>query len=67
MIGEAFREDSDQVCGAVVQLRTKGDKLAVWTKYADKTESVMTIGYVMEKRSFISYRIIIMKSVSEGK
>ena len=46
LIGEAFGEDSDQVCGAVVNIRAKGDKLAVWTQFADKSESVLHIGYV---------------------
>ena len=44
LIGEAFGEDSDQVCGAVINIRPKGDKLAVWTQFADKQESVMHIG-----------------------
>lgn len=32
LIGEAFGEDSDYICGAVVQIRNKGDKLAIWTR-----------------------------------
>ena len=44
LIGEAFGDDSDQVCGAVVNIRHKGDKLAVWTGIADNAESVMKIG-----------------------
>lgn len=46
MIGEAFDEYSDDVCGAVVNIRTKGDKIALWTADASKTKSegVLSIG-----------------------
>lgn len=44
MIGEAFNEYSDDVCGAVVNIRTKGDKIGVWTSNADSPDSVMQIG-----------------------
>jgi len=50
LIGEAFGEDSDHVCGAVVQLRGKGDKLAVWTNEADNAESVVKIGKSFKER-----------------
>jgi len=51
LIGEAFGEDSDQVCGAVVNIRHKGDKLAVWTAVADdNAESVMKIGRMFKER-----------------
>lgn len=44
MIGEAFNEYSDDVCGAVVNVRTKGDKIGVWTSNANNENSVMEIG-----------------------
>lgn len=50
LIGESFGEDSDQVCGAVVNLRPKGDKLAVWTSHADRHDSVMKIGKQFKER-----------------
>lgn len=50
LIGESFGEDSEQICGAVVNLRPKGDKLAVWTSHADKHESVMKIGKQFKER-----------------
>ncbi|XP_038867585.1 eukaryotic translation initiation factor 4E-1A-like [Salvelinus namaycush] len=31
LVGEAFDDHSDDVCGAVVNIRTKGDKLVIWT------------------------------------
>ncbi|KAL6267108.1 eukaryotic translation initiation factor 4E-like [Pogonomyrmex barbatus] len=50
MIGEAFNEYSDDVCGAVVNVRTKGDKLGVWTSNADCADSVMEIGRKLKER-----------------
>lgn len=44
MIGEAFNEHSDDVCGAVVNVRPKGDKLGIWTADANRSTSVMEIG-----------------------
>jgi len=50
LIGEAFGDDSDSVCGAVVNIRHKGDKLAVWTGIADNGESVMKVGKQFKER-----------------
>lgn len=33
MIGEQF-ESGDEICGAVVNVRARGDKISVWTKNA---------------------------------
>lgn len=44
LIGEAFGEYSDSVCGAVVQIRTKGDKLAIWTNNASDQDANLSIG-----------------------
>ncbi|XP_020300549.1 eukaryotic translation initiation factor 4E-like isoform X1 [Pseudomyrmex gracilis] len=50
MIGEAFDEYSDDVCGAVVNVRPKGDKLGVWTSNAESADSVMEIGRKLKER-----------------
>ena len=47
LVGEGFGDDSDDVCGAVVQLRGKGDKLAIWTRDCTKKESILRIGRIM--------------------
>jgi len=60
LIGEAFGEDSDQVCGAVINIRPKGDKLAVWTQFADKQESVMHIGKMFKERLTLPTKFPIM-------
>lgn len=44
MIGEAFDEYSDDVCGAVMNIRPKGDKIGIWTGDGTRTNSIMEIG-----------------------
>lgn len=50
LIGEAFDEQSDDICGAVVNIRPKGDKLAVWTADAKNPENNMKIGRTLKQR-----------------
>lgn len=44
LLGESFEEYSGEVCGAVVNIRTKGDKIALWTSEAENKAGVMHIG-----------------------
>ena len=44
MIGEQFEDASDEVRGAVVNIRPKGDKLALWTGHYDRREETTRIG-----------------------
>ena len=44
LVGEAFDDYSDEVCGAVVNIRNKGDKIAVWTSDYENREAVTHIG-----------------------
>eukprot|EP00117_Sycon_ciliatum_P048950 scpid82380/ scgid34783/ Eukaryotic translation initiation factor 4E; eIF-4F 25 kDa subunit; mRNA cap-binding protein len=48
LVGEGFGEDSDDVCGAVVQVRNKGDKLAIWTRDFQNKDSVVRIGKIFK-------------------
>ncbi|KAG7226319.1 hypothetical protein INR49_003071 [Caranx melampygus] len=50
LVGEAFDDYSDEVCGAVVNIRTKGDKIAVWTSDYENREAVTHIGRVYKER-----------------
>ncbi|XP_064117011.1 eukaryotic translation initiation factor 4E-like isoform X2 [Macrobrachium nipponense] len=50
LIGEAFEDHSDEVCGAVVNVRSKGDKIGVWTADAKKSESILKIGHTLKER-----------------
>lgn len=60
LIGEAFDEQSDDICGAVVNIRPKGDKLAVWTADARNAENNLKIGRTLKQR------LNIPKTVSIG-
>lgn len=46
MIGEGFDDFSNDICGAVVNIRPKNDKLALWTGDAGSQQSVIEIGYI---------------------
>ena len=46
LIGEAFEEYSDEISGAVVNIRNKGDKLGLWTQDASRSEATKRIGLV---------------------
>lgn len=46
LVGESFDEASEDVCGAVVNVRPKGDKIAIWTSNCQNRDAIMTIGYV---------------------
>lgn len=45
LVGESFDEASEDVCGAVVNVRPKGDKIAIWTSNCQNREAIMTIGW----------------------
>lgn len=44
LIGEAFDDETDEICGAVINIRMKGDKIALWTRDAENMDSNMKIG-----------------------
>lgn len=44
LVGESFDEASDDVCGAVVNVRPKGDKISIWTSNCQNRDAIMTIG-----------------------
>lgn len=44
LIGEGFGPYSRDVCGAVINVRAKGDKIAVWTTNTENAEAVTHIG-----------------------
>ncbi|CAH1113723.1 unnamed protein product [Psylliodes chrysocephalus] len=58
LIGEAF-ENSDEVCGAVVNIRHKGDKIAVWTADAQNGNAVLEIGRKLKERLHIPARVML--------
>ncbi|XP_023678241.1 eukaryotic translation initiation factor 4E family member 1c isoform X3 [Paramormyrops kingsleyae] len=50
LIGESFDEASDDICGAVVNVRPKGDKISIWTVNCQNREAIMTIGQHYKER-----------------
>ena len=52
LVGEVFGESSDEVCGAVVQVRNRGDKMAIWTANGKKEDCIMNIGWVLYNIGF---------------
>ncbi|XP_075130801.1 eukaryotic translation initiation factor 4E type 1B [Leptodactylus fuscus] len=59
LIGEAFGEYSEEVCGAVINIRAKGDKIAIWTREAENREAVTHIGKVYKERLGLSSKVVI--------
>ena len=50
LIGEAFEEYSDDICGAVVNIRPKGDKLSIWTADCSNRDGILKIGQKLKER-----------------
>lgn len=48
LVGEEL-EDGDEICGAVVSLRTKVDRIQLWTRSKDDVEKLNGIGRKMVK------------------
>jgi len=59
LIGEAFDEQSDDVCGAVVNIRGKGDKLAMWTTDSTRIDANRKIGKKFKERLNIPPKMLI--------
>jgi translation initiation factor 4E len=57
LIGEAFGEDSDQICGAVINIRAKMDKIAIWTSESKNKESILNIGRTLKARTHFDMQI----------
>ncbi|RXM30505.1 Eukaryotic translation initiation factor 4E-1A [Acipenser ruthenus] len=59
LVGEAFDDHSDDVCGAVVNIRTKGDKIAIWTTDYENKDAITHIGQVYKERLGVPQKVII--------
>lgn len=56
LIGEAF-ECADEICGAVVNVRPKGDKIAIWTANYNNRDAVLSIGRIYKERLGLKFPI----------
>jgi len=50
LIGEAFDDDGDDVCGAVVDIRPKQDRISIWTGDWKNKDRVYAIGRKIKER-----------------
>jgi translation initiation factor 4E len=57
LIGEAFGEYSNQVNGAVLNIRAKMDKVAVWTTDCRDMVAVKAIGKILKERTGGGFKI----------
>ncbi|XP_006831143.1 PREDICTED: eukaryotic translation initiation factor 4E type 1B-like [Chrysochloris asiatica] len=54
LIGESFEEHSREVCGADINICTKGDKISVWTQKVENQTSELHIGRVYKEHRSLS-------------
>jgi len=50
LIGEAFEDDGDEICGAVVDCRMKQDKISIWTADCTHKDAIWKIGQKIKER-----------------
>jgi len=50
IVGEQFDDGSEHICGTVVNIRNKGDKISLWTKDASNEEINRRIGQVVKTK-----------------
>jgi len=50
IIGEQFEEHGEHICGAVVNVRQKGDKVSLWTRDALKDDVNKRIGQILKAK-----------------
>lgn len=53
LVGEEI-EDGDEICGAVVSLRSKVDRIQLWIRIKDDVEKVNSIGKKLVKTLDVS-------------
>ncbi|XP_015795985.1 eukaryotic translation initiation factor 4E-like [Tetranychus urticae] len=51
LIGEAFDDESDQVCGAVVNVRSRMTKISIWTSSCEDKAINRKIGKIVKLRT----------------
>ncbi|XP_076075237.1 eukaryotic translation initiation factor 4E-like isoform X1 [Mytilus galloprovincialis] len=59
LIGEAFEDFSEDVNGAVINIRNKGDKLSLWTRDSRRQDATMKIGRKLKERLRIPNKLVI--------
>jgi len=49
VVGKQFDDCGENVCGVVVNIRQKGDKVSLWTRDSTKTEMNRKIGLIIKQ------------------
>ena len=55
--GLLLQDLSQQICGAVVNVRSKGDKVSLWTRDAANDDANRRIGEILKKKLSLSWPI----------
>lgn len=50
IIGEQFEDYGEFICGAVVNVRQKGDKVSLWTRDAERDDVNLRVGQVLKQK-----------------
>uniref|UniRef100_A0A671RKH1 Eukaryotic translation initiation factor 4E family member 1B n=1 Tax=Sinocyclocheilus anshuiensis TaxID=1608454 RepID=A0A671RKH1_9TELE len=59
LIGEGFGSFSRDICGSVINIRAKGDKIAIWTSNAENCETVTYIGLKYKESLGLPQKLVI--------
>jgi len=54
LLGEQFDDYGAEICGAAVNVRQKGDKVALWTRDSSKDDVNISIGRIMREKLLMS-------------
>lgn len=58
MIGEQFDDLGEYICGGVVNVRNKGDKISLWSRDAEKDEVNRRIGEIIKQKLGVPEQIV---------
>lgn len=50
LIGEGFEDQCDDICGAVVNVRQKSDRISLWTTDANARDDNLAIGEYLRRQ-----------------
>ncbi|KAI3413709.1 Eukaryotic translation initiation factor 4E-3 [Globodera pallida] len=65
VIGEQFENLGDHICGAVVNIRQKGDKVSLWTRDANDDSANLQIGHILKAKLSIPDTEVLRYEVHE--
>lgn len=63
IIGEQFEEHGEDICGAAVDVRYKGDRVSLWTRDSEKDDVNLRIGQILKAKLQIPDSVLIRYQV----